>query len=266
MPRRTQTGELVLGPRPSGVTLTRWLYDEIRGAILEGRLPGGSRLPATRELASHHGVSRRTVVAVFEQLASEGYLSGKVGSGTRVNETLPDDLLNVRSARRRRDERLAATAPDERRPARPFRAIEPALLEFPSELWARVASRRMRRLSPSILAGGESAGLLSLREAIAGYLGASRGVKCESAQIAIVSGVQQGVDLLARLLVRPGDPVWTEDPGYSGTIAAFRNAGACIVPVQVDSDGLDVAAARKASPAARLAYVTPAHQFPLDVT
>ncbi len=124
----------------------------------------------------------------------------------------------------------------------------------------------MRRLSPSLLAGGGPAGLLSLREVIAGYLGASRGVKCEPAQIAIVSGVQQAVDLLARLLVRPGDPVWIEDPGYIGTIAAFRNVGARIVAVRVDSDGLDVAAGRKASPAARLAYVTPAHQFPLGVT
>ncbi len=266
MPRRTQAGELVLGPRPAGVTLSRWLYDEIRAAILDGRLPGGSRLPATRDLASLYGVSRRTAVTAFEQLASEGYLTGKVGSGTRVNETLPDDLLNVRSPRRRRAERLAPAAPGERRPARPFRAIEPALLEFPVELWARVASRRMRRLSPSLLAGGGPAGLLPLREAIAGYLGASRGVKCEPAQITIVSGVQQAVDLLARLLVRPGEPVWIEDPGYIGTIAAFRNVGARIVAVRVDCDGLDVAAGRKASPAARLAYVTPAHQFPLGVT
>ncbi len=266
MPRRAQAGELVLGPRPAGVTLSRWLYDEIRGAILDGRLPAGWRLPATRELASMYGISRRTAVAVFEQLAAEGYLSGKAGSGTRVNETLPDDLLNVRSPRRRRAECPARAAPDERRPARPFRAIEPALLEFPVELWARVASRRLRRLPLSLLAGGGPAGLPALREAIAGYLGASRGVKCEAGQIAVVSGVQQAIDLLARLLVRRGDPVWIEDPGYSGTVAAFRNAGARIVAVAVDSDGLDVSAGRKASPAARLAYVTPAHQFPLGVT
>jgi GntR family transcriptional regulator/MocR family aminotransferase len=248
------------------VTLSRWLYDEIRSAILDGRLPAGWRLPATRDLASLYGVSRRIAVGVFEQLASEGYLTGKVGSGTQVNETLPDDLLNVRLPRRRRVERSAPATPDARRPAQPFRAIEPALLEFPVELWARVASRRLRRISPSLLAGGEAAGHLPLREAIAGYLGASRGVKCEAARVAIVSGVQQAVDLLARLLVRPGDPVWIEDPGYSGTVAAFRNAGARIIAVPVDGDGLDVAAGRKASPTARLVYITPAHQFPLGVT
>ncbi len=267
MRRRTQVGELALGPRPAGITLSRWLYDEIRGAILDGRLPAGARLPATRDLASLYGISRRTAVAVFEQLALEGYLCGKVGSGTRVNETLPDDLLNVRRARRRRPEPVSPTpALEERRPARPFRAIEPALLEFPVELWARVASRRMRRLPASVLAGGEPAGFLPLRQALAEYLGASRGVRCEPAQIAIVSGVQQAVDLLARLLVRPGDSVWIEDPGYSGTVAAFRNAGARIVAVRVDNDGLDVAAGRRASPNARLAYITPAHQFPLGVT
>ncbi len=266
MKRRTPAGELALGPRPAGVTLSRWLYDEIRAAILDGRLSGGSKLPSTRDLASTYGVSRRTALAAFEQLASEGYLTGKAGSGTRVNQTLPDDLLNVRPPRRRRTECLPHEAPDERRPARVFRAIEPALIEFPVELWARVASRRMRRLSPSLLAGGGPAGLSQLREAVAGYLGASRGVQCGPEQIAIVSGVQQAVDLLARLLVRPGDPVWIEDPGYSGAIGALRNAGARIVAVRVDSDGLDVAAGRKASPAARLAYVTPAHQFPLGVT
>lgn len=266
VPRRTQASELVLGPRPPGATLSRWLYDEIRGAILDNRLPSGSRLPATRDLASLYGVSRRTAVAVFEQLAAEGYLTGKVGSGTRVNETLPEELLDVRSARRRRARRPTAEAPLDRRPARPFRAIEPALLEFPVDLWARVASRRMRRLSPSILAGEGPAGHLPLREAIAGYLGTSRGVKCEAGRIVIVSGVQQAVDLLARLLVRPGDPVWIEDPGYIGTIRAFRAAGADIVAVPVDSDGLDVAAGQRGSPGVRLAYVTPAHQFPLGVT
>ncbi len=260
------TPEVALKPRPHGVPLARWLYEELRRGILEGRLRSRARLPSTRDLARHHRVSRRTAVAAYERLRDEGYVTSLVGAGTIVNERLPDDLLRA-SARRTADR---VTRPDVsalyRRPARPFRPIEPALAEFPAEIWARVAARRLRRLSTALLAGGSIAGSRPLREAVAEYLGASRGVNCSADQVVIVSGVQQGLDLIARLLLRPGDVVWIEDPAYTGAAQAFRTAGAVLTPVKVDAQGFDPVIARQMHPRPRAAYVTPAHQFVLGST
>src|SRR5207237_1173402 len=143
-----------LNPRPRGTTLTRWLHDELRGAIRDGRLRAGARLPATRDFSRHYGVSRGTAVTVFEQLESAGYLRSQVGAGTWVSD-LPPQM-----PRREQKSALAQAArpgplvglsfPP---PARPFRLHEPAVQDFPLEVWARVASRRMRRLSPALLVG-----------------------------------------------------------------------------------------------------------------
>jgi GntR family transcriptional regulator / MocR family aminotransferase len=249
VPKFTGTPELALGPRPPDTTLTRWLYDELRRAMLTGRLKRGMRLPATRDFAGQHGISRRVVVNVFEQLRTEGYLVSRVGSGTRVSDQLPEDLLQFAPAQS--TARHAASSsiwPAGTRPARPLRPIEPALSEFPMELWARIAARRLRRASPSLLAGGEVQGYGPLREAIADYLGTSRGVDCTPDEVVILSGGQQGLDLLARFLLKRGDSVWIEDPAYHGAAAAFRNAGARLVPVPVDGDGLDLAKAFRACP------------------
>ncbi len=116
-------------------------------------------IPSTRELSLQYGISRRTAVSVFEQLHSEGYLVSRTGSGTRVNDTLPEDFLEIRPSRPIRERKSESDIPPLfRRPARPFRAIEPALNEFPIELWSQIASRRMRKLSTALLAGGEIAG------------------------------------------------------------------------------------------------------------
>src|SRR6201993_1788881 len=267
VPKFTGTPELALGPRPPDTTLTRWLYDELRRAMLTGRLKRGTRLPATRDFAGQHGISRRVVVNVFEQLRTEGYLGSRVGSGTRGSDQLPEDLLQFAPAQS--TARRAASSsirPEWKRPARPLRPIEPALSEFPIEVWARVAARRLRRASPSLLAGGDVQGHGPLREAIADCLGTSRGVDCTPDEIVIVSGVQQGLDLLARFLVKRGDPVWIEDPAYTGAAAAFRNAGARLLPVPVDADGLNPPKTLRACPRPRAVYVTPAHQFPLGMT
>lgn len=259
--------ELVLGERPARATLTRWLYQELRRAILDRRLQPGTRLPATRDFAFQYNISRGTVVTAFQQLQSEGYLIGRVGAGTRVNEHLPGDLLGrARSqpAMKRVPGVIRRVLPP--RPARPFRAYEPALNDFPTQTWARVAGRRLRRASISLLAGGDPRGYGPLREAIAAYLGSSRGVNCSTDSVVIVSGVQQGLDLISRLLLKPGDPIWMEDPGYFGAVAAFRQAGAGIIPVPVDGCGLVVSQAKRVCDRAKAAYVTPAHQFPLGVT
>jgi len=267
MPKHISSLELALNERPLHATLTRWLYQEMRRAILDRRLPPGARLPATRDFARQYNVSRGTVVFAFEQLQAEGYLIGQVGAGTWVNARLPAHIFGTR-----KQQKPVRKIPAPVRglsfsyPPRPFRPYEPAVAEFPMEVWARVAGRRLRRSSASLLAIGDVAGYGPLREAIATYLGSSRGVNCSPGQVAIVSGVQQGLDILARILVKPGDAVWVEDPGYFGATAVFRNAGARIIPVPVDEDGLAVSKGKQLYTHAKAAYLTPAHQFPLGMT
>jgi len=278
MPKQATTLPLSVRLPASGTPLYRWFYEELRAAILEGRLKPGARLPATRDLAEQHRLSRATVVSAFEQLKSEGYVEGKVGAGTYVSQVLPDELLQVGRvswegiARARRvawsayAQRLKAFPGGEPRTTRAFRANQAALDAFPTSLWAQVAARRLRRVSTRLLAGGEALGYRPLREAVAEYLNTSRGVKCSTEQVMIVSGVQEALERAAHLLLDPGDPVWVEEPGYPGAAIVFRAAGARIFPVPVDSEGLNPELGERKWGRAKLIYVTPAHQFPLGVT
>lgn len=267
--------------RRAGLPLHLQLYEGVREDILEGRLSAGVKLPSTRALSSELGVSRNTVMNAFVQLLAEGYLEGRVGSGTYVSRSLPDDLLRARSSSAaghvrgpegdgisKRGEALAAAwtiAPRDHGASRAFRPCVPALDAFPFEDWERLARRPWRRRSEELLDYGHPAGYRPLREAIADYLGASRAVRCSWEQVIVVSGSQQGLDLVARLLLDPGDAAWIEDPGYAGARAALAGAGARLVPVPVDGEGLDVAAGERAEPGARLVCVTPSHQYPSGV-
>lgn len=266
----------------SSVPLYRQLYDRLRAAILMGQLLPGTRLPSTREMANELGVSRNTLMNAFDQLLAEGYVEGHVGSGTFVSRTLPEDLLEARvkarrvnrlhSGRRslsRRGRVLVKTPVTVAGPVgkmRPFIPGIPALDEFPISLWSRLAAQRWRHLAPDLLNYGAPAGYRPLREAIAAYLGPSRGVQCHPDQIVIVSGTQQALDLAARILLDAGDPVLVEAYCYTAARAALLGAGACLVPVAVDEAGLDISSSVAQSSAARVAYVTPSHQYPLGVT
>ena len=273
---------------PDTVTpLYRQLYDALRAAILDGRLRGGTRVPATRALAEDLGISRNTASLAYDQLHAEGYLERRLRGGTYVARILPDALLQPRrtaplptpaivrgqptartlSARGAALAGLALPASVNTRVApRPFRPGVPALDEFPVALWSRLSARHWRRLRGSELAYGHSAGHQPLREAIATHLAVARGVRCTSEQVIIVGGSQQGLDLATRLLLDPGDSVWLEDPGYVGARAAFAAAGARIVPVPVDDEGLVVAAGERLAPDARMVFVSPSHQHPLGMS
>ena len=276
MSKTVSSYELTLRPRRQNQTLTSWLYAELRSAILQGRLAAETRLPASRDFAIQHGLSRGTVVSVFERLQSEGYISCHVGSGTRVNRlaagkagesrqatTPPADVRRVASSYKRPKawEDIAI-----QKGVCPFQMRDPALDEFPAKLWGSLAARRARTFPSWLKSEADGRGYPPLREAIAHYLAVSRGVRCSADQVFIVSGVQQALDLLARLLLKKDDPIWMEDPGYFGAEIAFSNVGAKIIPVPVDEQGLKVEAGLKACPRARGAYVTPAHQFPLGMT
>ncbi len=278
MTKRASGFVLALPPRDRGTSACRWLYGALRAEILEGRLRSGARLPATRDLARQYGLSRGTIVSAFEQLKSEGYAEGSVGSGTYVSKVLPDDLLQVgrkadaepraqRKQRRRMADygrRVKLFRGFEIRRSRAFRANLPALELFPTSLWAQLTARRWRRASASLLLGCDPLGYGPLREAVADYLGASRGVKCVAEQVAIVSGVQEALDLAARLFLNPGDRVCREDPGYPGAKIAFEAVGAKISAARVDDEGMALRSTLLRG--ARLVYVTPGHQFPLGIT
>lgn len=278
MPREATVLPLSLPAAAPGTALYRWLYEQLRTAILDGRLHPGSRLPATRDLAASYRLSRATIVAAFEQLKSEGYIEGRTGSGTYVSKVLPEELLNVDDVRKERrlpHKRIVLSAYAKRlqpfralpaQPVRAFRANQSALDLFPTSLWAQVAARRLRRASTKLLAGGETLGYRPLREAVAEYLNTSRGVKCTADQVLIVSGAQEGLDRTARLLLDPGESAWIEEPGYPGAAAVLRAAGAKICGVSVDHEGLQLEAGIRRWPRPKLVYVTPAHQFPLGVT
>jgi GntR family transcriptional regulator/MocR family aminotransferase len=282
MPKRTTAFELTLPLRDAKMPAYRLLYEALRSEILEGRLGPGARLPATRDLGRQYQLSRGTIVNAFELLKSEGYLEGSIGSGTYVSKVLPDELLHVRNATQRADDRRTPGQPRRWRrlsdyanrvqpfpafdphPARAFRANIPALDLFPASLWAQIAARRLRQVSTNLLLGCDPMGYRPLREAVADYLTTSRGVRCSPEQIAIVSGVQEALDLTARLCLNPGDRVCMENPGYIGAALVFESTGARISAMGLDGEGMQLRAAGLRG--ARLVYVTPGHQFPLGIS
>lgn len=265
--------------------LYRQVYAGLRDAIVSGRLATGARLPSTRTLAADLQVARNTITTAFDQLRAEGYVAGKTGGGTRVCEVIPDELLRARQVPRqrtrealapaatvpptlsRRGDALVAAAlifPSAAEVPQAFSIGVPALDEFPVKLWAHLVARRWRRPPP--LGMGDPAGYEPLRRAVAAYVTNARGVRCRWEQVVIVSGAQHGLDLAARLLLDPGEAAWIEDPGYPGARSAFQAAGARLVAVPVDGEGIVVEEGTRLAPRARLAHVTPSHQFPLGAT
>src|SRR5512139_3090068 len=266
------------------ISLYQALYIHIRTAILSGELAGGTKLPSTRALAEQLNLSRNTVLNAYRQLLAEGYLEGREGSGTFVVQVPPEQLLQAPDhsasklslsspteirqpvfSERARAQIAASQPPAQGELPRPFVPEAPALDVFPFQLWSRLLVRQARRMPLTSFNYQDSAGYRPLREAIAAHTAVSRQVHCSPDQVVIVSGSQGGLDLAARMLIDPGEAAWMEDPGYSGARGALIGAGARIIPVPVDLEGLRVDAGIKRAPGARLVYLTPSHQFPMGV-
>lgn len=275
MVKRAEELAFALGPRPPGATLQRWLLDELRGAVLSGRLAPGQRLPSTRDLARQQGMSRGTVLAAYEQLIAEGYLDGATGSGTTVSPRLPGAQpapVPPGSAARPRLSRqgqlltagpFALSMPPG---ALPFRPNQPDVTAFPLSTWRRLSTRYARSRLVREMGYGDAAGYAPLRQAIAQHLHYAQRIACDAGQVIICSSAQHALDLAARLLLDPGDGVLMEDPGYGGARRIFEAAGAEPVCVPVDMHGLRTDPPLPVSPAPRLAYVTAAHQAPMGGT
>lgn len=261
----------------------RRLAEAIRAGILSGRFRPGEKLPPTRTLAANLALARNTVLEAYEQLIAEGYLSARHGSGTFVAADLPDRALHAPDpplspalntngtsgrglagfGRRIMDgevwshiQRNSSRNPYE------FRYGTPSFEEFPIDAWRTLTKRVLDYPPRELLGYGPPEGLESLRESLARYLQRSRGVRCTPEQVLVVNGSQQALDLAARVLIDPGDGVAIEEPCYPGARAVFDANGGALMPVPCDSEGLRVGCIPDG---ARLAYVTPSHQFPSGV-
>ena len=266
--------------RSAGKPLYQQICDGFRDAIVERRLTAGQRLPSTRALARDLRISRIPVLQAFDQLLSEGYFESRTGSGTFVSNTLPEQVRSPkrpvagthavrpvpRAVGRRADLLLRSTPEPWIKGFGAFRVSEPALDHFPFKIWSRLVARHSRGTRRDALKYGSPLGDLAFRQALAAYLRTARAVRCEPEQIMVVSGSQQALEITARALLDPRQPVWIEEPGYRGARDALTMAGARLVHVPVDDEGLDVAAGIRMCRRARAAYVTPSHQYPLGAT
>lgn len=266
---------------PRGVSSQ--LHHALRELILAGAIAPGERLPASRTLAQQLKVSRTTVIEVFDRLTAEGLIESRIGAGAYVSAALrtprprqsvvqPGAGTSAAAAAPPRLARGAANAiarmADRSRlpqTARAFTTALPAFDEFPMAVWARLAARHWRSARAEVMGYGEPLGHAGLRQAIALHLRANRGIACEAEQVFIVSGAQQAFQMVATMLLDPGDAVWFENPGAIGARNSLVAAGAELVPVPLDEQGLRVDEGLRLAPRFRLAFVTPSHQQPLGM-
>lgn len=273
--------------------LTRQLYDALRQRVLDGRLVGGTRLPASRDLAAALAISRNSVVRAYDQLYAEGFIEGRVGDGTYVAQLPTAEKLSTKLStglspglspalstnwldlpvnslpkviHKAGLDRLENNhlPPPPAGPPKAFRVGVPAFDLFPFEVWAKLNGAFWRKPNLEQLCYGDPAGDGRLRGLIAAYLRSSRGMQCCAEQIVITSGAQQAISLCAQLLVEPGDGVAVENPGYRAAGHAFALAGAHLHGVPVDADGIECEVLDTLTDC-RVAYVTPSHQYPLGV-
>lgn len=268
MPRRMQGA--LLPPISSPKVRRADVYRMLRDAMLDGTLAQGARLPSTRALAAEYGMSRTTLEDVYDQLASEGLLRRGVGQGSFVaklwagpprTEGRRSHPFQLRPSRR--GGRLGADGRS-REPLdlQPFNAGVPDTAHFPSRAWERCWRRAQSGADHALLNHCDSRGYPPLRAALARYLAQFRGVRAKPEQVLLFNSTSQALHTIFLRFLDPGDELWMEDPGYPGTRAAAALVGAQTISVPVDENGLQVAKGRRLAPNARLAYVTPAHQYP----
>jgi len=259
----------------SAASLQAQVFKQILGLIVSGRLRPGARLPGSRALSEQLGVSRNTIILAYETLTAEGYLESREGAGTYVSTALPDNSLSVadrliqNTTHTKPVHLFVPVADDAKRSTFPNEIVCDFALEstdpacFPRSVWRRLTNWRMQSSKFNLTYSGTPQGLRDLRETLAAYLGASRGISCSPDQIVIVTGVQQALNVAAHLFVRAGTTVAMEAPGCSTTAGLFRAYGANIAPVPVDQSGIVVKHLPQSSTS--VAFVTPARQYPMGV-
>jgi GntR family transcriptional regulator / MocR family aminotransferase len=258
--------------------VNRQIYQVIREAILDQSLPAGLQLPSSRFLALELGMSRNTVTYAYDQLLAEGFLESRVGAGTFVADTEPDQFVSPApdpgcgaapcedadvglSARGTQLVGLAGVCKTQ---WGAFMPGVPDVTLFPNKIWSRLQNKYWRRSRSDLLTYSGGSGYLPLREAIADYLRVARSVNCNAGQVLITTGIHQSMDLVARMLSDHGDHAWVEDPCYWGTRSVLRAAGVRTVAIPVDGEGLQLRQEQMADPP-RFIVATPSHQYPLGM-
>jgi len=257
------------------------IYRALKREIVSGDMKPATRLPSTRDLADQMTVSRNTVLLAYEQLLAEGYVRGKIGAGTFVADVLPEQGLSSSPpvtalasyaevnlsnyARRAVNKPYRVLGPRSRALRQDFQYGVSSTSDFPFDIWRKLLNNRAKSSASEAFMYSAPEGSQRVREAIAGYLHRSRGVRCSPDQVLVVNGSQQAIDIITRALIDPGDITVLEDPSYPGARDVFLAAGSQLLPVPVDLDGLNVDMFPAAARRARIAYITPSHQFPTGV-
>ena len=266
--------------RNAAKPLHRQIYEGFRAKIIGRSLQAGQQIPSTRALAAELGISRIPILDAYSQLLAEGYFESRVGAGTFVSVSLPEQMTccddpgihpeDAQPGPRVISRASQSLAGQESAPwtygSGAFRVGQMAFDHFPFKAWSNLVTRHARKVRASSLNYSDPMGFRKFRETLAAYVRTSRAVHCDASQIMIVSGSQQALDLSARVLLDPSSAVWIEEPGYELMRQALTLAGCQLIPVPVDAEGMNVAAGIKLSRDARAAYVTPSHQYPLGVT
>ncbi|HEX3672044.1 MAG TPA: PLP-dependent aminotransferase family protein [Candidatus Cybelea sp.] len=254
----------------SPVPKIRQVYEQLRDAIIDGRLSADDALPSTRELARALGVARNTIAFAYELLVAEGYAVSRGGAGTfvahgvlRSAPSIHAESIEPRTLSQTADLLRVWGLPGLVPLARPFRPSAPAFDAFPRSKWANIVAPIVRDKRALWMTAGDPLGHPPLRGAIAQHLRIVRSFRCEPGQIMIVSGSQVGQYLSSLLLMNQDESMWIEDPGYLNARLTFQCRTSRLIPVPTDDSGIDIEAGKLLSPNPRVIYVTPAHQWPL---
>ncbi len=276
----TPISPIIAVDRSAGPPLHQQVYDGYREAILRGDLRPGQKIPSSRELATQIQISRFPVLHAYAQLLAEGYFESLVGSGTFISATLPEQMMSLEHHANGRPAALSGCRPVSRRTTLyprfewnahlrgwgAFGVHQPAFDQFPFQIWSSLVARHSRNPHASAIHNINPLGSERFREEICAYLRTSRGVKCDPAQIMVVSGSQQALDITARVLLDPGDSVLIEEPGYGLERTLLAASGCRLNLVPVDDEGMDVTRGIRMYPDAKAAFVTPSHHYPLGST
>jgi GntR family transcriptional regulator/MocR family aminotransferase len=241
----------------------RQIYDRFRGAITSGLLKPGDRIPSARALTKELGLARGTIETAYSLLAAEGYIQARGQAGTIVTPGLKPRTPVASTPPSNSAIPATSFRPDS---ILPFQMGLPALDVFPRKIWARLGARCVRAMQPSDMTHPSVFGMPALRAEIATYLQVSRGINCSPSQVFVTSGYRHTIELISHALLKAGDRVWLEDPGYPPTRELLGHMHIAAVPVPVDREGMVISAGIKLAPRARAAVVTPAHQSPLCVS
>lgn len=250
-------------PEPLHLQITA----QVRALILSRRAAPGARLPSSRTLAADLGAARSTVVLAFDQLAAEGYVETRRGSGAFVSRQLPNAAPHKRPSRERVLSSIAASG-GRAAAWRPFQIDAADASLFPCVAWARLLQRSWRDHGARMLDAPDAFGWPPLRAAVSRHLREWRGLRCESEQVLVTSGVAEAIETIANVAFRPGESLFVEDPGYPAVASTLSRSGVKTIPVSIGAVGFDLAAALRRGGAGRVrgAFVAPSRHFPLGVT